>query len=220
MINIPKICPLCNEELKKGTDSIHFNCEKCDISWHIEDLDGKIEKIIKIIKKPKNESSQTYLQQERNASTLLYSSNWLIWGVKNTLNKNTKKRNDILLINKHNKTEFKILNWKRCQRVKGKGIHSWHYELYLGDTLLKDGEYITDDYRRSKQSDFIGYIMNIIRNDYNELYTEIVDCGHRTDRIVHRDNQKICIDCYWNRENEEYDQKGIPSQEGKNENSL
>lgn len=197
MEKIPKNCPLCTEELKEGKDSIHFNCDICDISWHIEDLDGKIEKIKKIMKRPKDKSSITYLQQERNASTLLYSGNWFIWGVKNTQNKNTKKRNDILLINKHNKTEFKILNWKRCQRVKGKGIHSWQYELYLGDTLLTDGEYITDDYRKSRQSDLINYIMNILDKNYKDLYTEIVDCGHRTDQIIHSDNQRICSECYW-----------------------
>jgi hypothetical protein len=197
MIELSKTCPLCSKELQNGKDPIHFNCKECEISWHREDLYGKIDKIKKILKKPKNKSSLTYLQQERNAVTLLHSRHWYIWGVKNTINKETKRRTDILLINKFNKTEFKIFNWKRCHREKGESIHSWHYELYLDDKLLTDGEYTTNDYRKARQSDFIHYLMNLIGSDYNELYTEIVDCGHRTDQIVHKNGQRLCLDCYW-----------------------
>jgi len=160
-------------------------------------LNGKIKKIIELIKKPKDKTSKSYLQADKNATTLLYGTNWFIWGIKNTMNKQTKKMTDILIINKHNKAEFKIINWKRCQRVKGKGIHSWHYELYLSNTFLTDGEYITDDYRYAQQSDFIRYIMDIIRKDYYETFTKIADCGHRTDQIINKNDQKLCFNCNW-----------------------
>ena len=222
MIEISRTCPLCNMNLQIGKDPIHFNCEGCDISWHIEDLDGKIDKIMKVITTPshikkgislidfyriKDKNSKTYLQAEKNAMTLLYSSHWLIWGIKNTIDKKTKKRTDILLIHKYNKTEFKILNWKRCYREKGKGIHSWHYELYLGNTLLKDGEYITDDYRKSRQSDFIGYIMDIIKKDFYDLFTKIGDCGHRSDEIHTKNNRSLCYECYYKEKDKEFNKK-------------
>lgn len=219
MIEISKTCPLCHENLKKGKDSIHFNCKKCDILWHIEDLDGKIEKIMKIITTPnyikqgislidfyriKDKNSKTYLQAEKNAFTLLYSSDWYIWGIKNSINREINKRSDILIINKYNRTEFKILNWKRSYRVKGKGYHSWHYELYLGDELLTDGEYLTDKYEKSKQSNLIHYIMDIIRNEFYELYTEIGDCGHRSDEIRINNNKRLCRACYFKILDEEF----------------
>lgn len=113
--------------------------------------------------KPKDKNSISYIQNEKNAYTLLYSRDWYIWGISGTANKEENRRNDILLIYKESKKEYRILNWKRCQRILGKTKHIWHYEIYSDNELTQDGEYVGKDYRDGSQKKLIDYILKQIK---------------------------------------------------------
>ncbi len=160
-LKIKNVCPICcNKLLKK--DRIHYSCNDCNIIWHLEDLNGKIEKIKKLLKTPKDKNSISYIKLDRNAYTLLYSSVWYIWGIRGTQDKEENKKTDILLIHKKSNIEFEVKNWKRCQRISGSTKHIWHYIIYSNNELIFDGEYEGENARKGHQSNLISHVINIL----------------------------------------------------------
>lgn len=165
MIRIDTCCFICNKKLKPKEDKLHFRCQDCKIDWHIEDFNGKMERIIKLLNLPKDKDSQTYIQTDRNAYTLCYNHIWFIWGIKFTQNKKENKRTDILFIHKRSKLEFLVKNWKKVVYFSKRKNHCWYYEIFLKNTknnkeiFIIDGEYIGKNETLGRQGNLIDEVM-------------------------------------------------------------
>jgi len=147
------------EEMPKAIAFAMFEvAEKGDCIIEIDGVD-----IGSKIRQLRNKDSKTNLMKMRNAMNLLYSSDYYIWGIKNTQNRKEKKRTDILIINKETKKEFLIYNWKRVFNDKPKNSHCYHYEVYSDEELVIDGEFIVKDERKGRQSGLIDHLFKILK---------------------------------------------------------
>jgi len=110
-----------------------------------------------------------YILKDNKTYPILFSSHsrWKkIHAIKFTENKKEHKKSDILLEWKDGRV-FIINSWKRVYRKKGKGCHSWHYEVYEDKELIIDGEYETDDYRYAQQRYMIKEVLKYLEKRLN-----------------------------------------------------
>lgn len=183
MINNNHKCFICKELLIAKEDKIHFRCQTCDIDWHIEDFNGKMERIIKLLKLPKDKNSLSFKQAKRKAYTLLYRSSWLIWGIKNSGDREKNKRNDILLIHKDSNLEFLVKNSKTVVSYSRRRNHCWYYKVYHNifpnkkGKLILDGEYISKNEIKGKQGNMIDEVLR-------RLDIIIAEADYRQDNII------------------------------------
>ncbi len=110
-----------------------------------------------------------YILKDNKTYPILFSSRWKkIHAIKFTENKKEHKKTDILLEWKDGRI-FIVHSWKRMYRKKGKGYHSWYYEVYEGEELIIDGEYETTDYRYAQQQHMlrrvISYLEKRLKNE-------------------------------------------------------